>query len=89
MALPSDSNIKSLQFSKDGSPWVRVAAKSGIDTDGLSYSLDGSPWWGVEVGGAPPAATWKLYVGSVQVTTMYVGNTEVTNSYVGNNVLKS
>lgn len=36
------------QFSADGSPWVRVAAKNGIELDTLEYSLDGSPWWGIE-----------------------------------------
>lgn len=38
---------------------------------------------------APPATTFKLYVGSVQITTMYVGSTEVTQAYVGTTALKT
>ena len=47
MALPTKTDVQTLQFSADGSPWCRVAAKSGIDLDTLEYSLDGSPWWGI------------------------------------------
>lgn len=87
MALPSSTTVQTLQFSLDGSPWCKVAAKSGIDLDGLGFSLDGSPWWGVEV--ATGTTTWKLYVGVTQITTMYIGSTEATTAYLGENVLKS
>jgi len=40
-------------------------------------------------GGTPPAPTYKMYIGSVQITTMYIGSTEVTTAYVGSTVLKS
>ena len=40
-------------------------------------------------GTTPPATTFKLYIGSVQITTMYVGSTEVTQAYVGTTALKS
>lgn len=55
MALPTRDQITTIDYSKDGSPWVLVAAKSGIDLDGLDWSKDGSSWWGVEVGAAAAA----------------------------------
>jgi len=84
MAIPSRDDILALQFSNDGSPWCRVASKSGVDLDTLEYSLDGSPWWGIE----STSETWKLYVGSVQLSALYVGSTEVTTAYVGSTALK-
>lgn len=45
MALPTD--VKTLKYSANGSPWCRVTAKSTINPDTLEYSLDGSPWWGM------------------------------------------
>jgi hypothetical protein len=48
MALLTKSEIQSSQYSYDGSPWVRVSAKSTINLDTLEYSYDGSPWYGVE-----------------------------------------
>ena len=52
MALPSRNDLLTMDFSQDGRPFCQVAAKSGIELDGLDYSSVGSPWWGVEVGGA-------------------------------------
>jgi hypothetical protein len=75
-----------LELSNYGSPFIRVAAKAGIDCDTLEISKDGSPWWGLEVAAT---AAWLLYVGSALITTMYVGSTEVTTAYVGSTVLKS
>ena len=44
MALPTPTQIKTLDYSRNGSPWVRVVAKDSIDTKGLEYSKDGLPW---------------------------------------------
>ena len=49
MALPNRNNIITMDWSQNGSPWVSVAAKSGISLDGLDWSKDGSPWWGLEI----------------------------------------
>jgi len=54
MALPDRDDILTMDYSDDGSPFVLVAAKSGIELDGLDYSMIGSPWWGLEEGAAPP-----------------------------------
>lgn len=52
MALPTKSDLLTGQFSADGSPFVQVSAKAGIDTNTLEYSADGSPFWAIEeVGG--------------------------------------
>jgi hypothetical protein len=48
MARPTKTQILTGEYSGDGSPWVDVAAKSGIDLDTLEFSLDGSPWYGIE-----------------------------------------
>lgn len=48
MALPTKTTVQAGGFSSDGSPWVKVVAKSTIDVDTLQYSTDGSPWYGVE-----------------------------------------
>lgn len=49
MSLPTRDNITTIDYSKDGSPWVNVTSKSGIDVDGLDWSKNGEPWWGLEV----------------------------------------
>lgn len=49
MALPTREEVLEIDISKDGGPWVNVAAKSDIDLDGLDWSKDGSPWWGLEI----------------------------------------
>jgi len=48
MALLSKTNITTLQYSADGSPFCHVATKSSINLDTIEYSSDGSPWYGVE-----------------------------------------
>lgn len=48
MALLTKSQVLTNQYSLRGSPWSRVAAKSGINLDTLEYTLVGAPWYGVE-----------------------------------------
>ena len=79
MAYPDE--ILSLSHSKDGSPWVRVPARSGINSDDLSHSKDGSPWWAREI--VSGAVSLNMYVGDVQVSKVYLGDTEVTSLFVG------
>jgi hypothetical protein len=86
MAIPTRDDILGLPYSNDGSPWCRIASKSGVDLDTLEYSFDGSPWWGIK---STVSVSWKLYVGATQITTMYVGNTEVTTAYLNETALKS
>lgn len=53
------TQVSTTQYSVDGSPWVRIASKSTINTDTLSYTIDGSPWWGIEDSAPPPVSTFK------------------------------
>lgn len=80
------SDIKKLIFSADGSPYAKISVTSA---NNLTFSLDGSPWWGNYESGTPPATTWKIYVGSTQVSAIYIGSTEVTQLYVGTTALKT
>jgi len=79
MAYPD--NILTLQTSKDGSPWVRVPARSNVNIGTLIVSKDGSPWWVQEI--VSGAVALKMYVGATQVSKVYVGETEVTSLFVG------
>lgn len=47
MPLLTKTQVSSTQYSVNGAPWVKVTAKTGIDTSKLDNSVDGSPWWGV------------------------------------------
>ena len=51
MALPDRDSLLTMNWSGNGSPFCHVAAKSGIDLDGLDWSMIGSPWWGLPVSG--------------------------------------
>jgi len=48
MSLPTKEQILTLDYSADGGPGVKVAAKSGIEFGGLDYSSIGSPFYGTE-----------------------------------------
>ena len=50
MALPTKTQIETLDWSASGAPYASVAAKSTIDLDGIEFSSIGAPWWGVEAG---------------------------------------
>jgi hypothetical protein len=77
MALPTRDNLLTMDFSYMGEPFVQVAAKSSVDTDGLDYSYLGEPFTGLTESG------FNLYVGDTQVSAMYVGSTAVSAAYVG------
>lgn len=62
MALPTKSDLLTGQFSADGSPFVQVAAKAGIDTNTLEYSADGSPFWAVPETGGGGGGNVKKFV---------------------------
>jgi len=49
MALPTRTNLLTLDYSENGSPFCNIASKSGISLDGLDYSENGSPFWGLPV----------------------------------------
>jgi hypothetical protein len=78
MAKPTRSDIITMDYSYFGEPFVQVAAKSGIDTDGLDYSYFGEPFTALTI-----LSGFNLYVGNVQVSAMYVGSTAISVSYVG------
>lgn len=43
--MVTKTQITTLAFSADGSPWVRINA-SELNANHLIFSKDGSPWWG-------------------------------------------
>ena len=51
MALPTNTDLQTMDYSYGGVPFVSVAAKAGIDLDTLDYSYGGVPFWGLEVSG--------------------------------------
>jgi len=81
MAKPTRTDIITMDYSFLGIPFVQVAAKSSIDTDGLDYSFLGEPFTGLTESG------FNLYVGEVQVSAMYVGEIAVSAAYVGETAL--
>ena len=54
MALPTNTDLQTMDYAYSGVPFVSVAAKAGIDLDTLDYSYAGVPFWGAEEGGTPP-----------------------------------
>ena len=51
MALPTKTDLQTMDYSYGGVPFVSVATKAGIDLDTLDYSYAGVPFWGLEVSG--------------------------------------
>ena len=63
MALPTKTNLETMDYSYGGVPFVSVATKSGIDLDTMDYSFGGVPFWGAEVsegGGTDPEPVGTL-----------------------------
>lgn len=81
MAKPTRSDIITMDYSYLGEPFVQVAAKASVDTDGLDYSYLGEPFTGLTESG------FNLYVGDTQVSAMYVGSVAVSKAYVGETAL--
>ena len=54
MAIPTKTNLQTMDYSFFGEPYVQVASKSGVELDGLDYSYFGVPFWGAEDGSEPP-----------------------------------
>ena len=71
------TDVRQLQYSKDGSPWTQTVGNSTSNPKTLEFSKDGSPWFGIQDIGL------QIYVGSVQISTIYVGDTAVSAAYVG------
>jgi len=69
MALPTKTNLETMDYSYGGVPFVSVATKAGIDLDTLDYSYAGVPFWGLEVsGGGPQSYTLTCAAGSYTLT---------------------
>lgn len=56
MALPSKTEVVTMKFSGNGTPWVQVSPKTAVDLNTMSYSKDGTPWWGVPDGSSSPSS---------------------------------
>ncbi len=69
MALPTKTDLQTLDYSFFGEPYIQVASKSGIELDGLDYSFFGEPYWGLGVsGGGPQSYTLTCAAGSYSLT---------------------
>jgi len=69
MALPTKTNLETMDYSYGGVPFVSVATKAGIDLDTLDYSYAGVPFWGLEVsGGSQQSYTLTCAAGSYSLT---------------------
>jgi hypothetical protein len=80
MAQPTKTDVFTLRFSKDGSPWCRATAKDSIDVSGLNFSLDGSPWGTASISSA---ATFKMYLGSTRITKIYLASSPIATFHIG------
>ena len=54
MALPTKTNLETMDYSYGGVPFVSVATKAGIALDTLDYSYAGVPFWAVMPSGEEP-----------------------------------
>ena len=57
MPLPSRSRLRTLNATRDGVPFVQVAARADIDTLDLGYTLDGDPFVAASTV-EPPLSGW-------------------------------
>jgi len=57
MALPTQSDLITMDYSYQGQPFVNVSAKSGIDLTTMDYSYLGQPFVGNPFGSPPPLST--------------------------------
>jgi hypothetical protein len=57
MALPTKSDVQTMKYSKDGTPWIQVSPKPAVDPNTMAYSKNGTPWWGVPDSTPPPTPT--------------------------------
>lgn len=80
--MPTTDDLKSLQYSFDGSPFCQVDASFLVNTNTLQYSFDGSPFWALS---PPNDGTWsnkviKVYEGGQWVSKL--GKVYVTGSWI-------
>jgi len=69
MALPTKTDLQTMDYAYGGVPFVQTAAKTGIDLNTLDYSYGGVPFWGLEVsGGGPQSYTLTCEAGSYSLT---------------------
>lgn len=54
MALPSQQEQTSLEFTVDGLPYVNVTGNPTIQADGMHFIINGLPYYATGPGGAPP-----------------------------------
>ncbi len=56
MALPTQDDLKKLDYNYFGQPFCWLSLKTTLDTDTLDYNYFGQPFWAVMPTEAPPAA---------------------------------
>jgi hypothetical protein len=61
MALPSNTDLATLDYAYLGQPFVQVEAKS-LDTETLDIAYLGQPFVAVGPGAAPPAGTRYILI---------------------------
>jgi hypothetical protein len=78
MALPTKSDIQTMSYSKDGTPWVQVSPKTAVDLNTMSYSKDGTPWWGV-ASSSGSSSLIKVFNGLVYASTKTVNGLAIAS----------
>ena len=62
MSLPTPDNLKTMDYSFQGEPFINIPAKSSIDLMTMDYALQGEPFVGNSGGTAPIIDTSKFFL---------------------------
>jgi len=62
MALPTQDDLKTLDYQYFGQPFCWLSLKSTLDTDTLDYQYFGQPFWAVMPTEAPPIGLTKQFM---------------------------
>ena len=54
MALPTATDLSTMDYAFAGSPFVNVESKAGQNTNSLDFAFDAQPFVGAQQGGTPP-----------------------------------
>ena len=61
MALPTQDDLKKLDYQYFGQPFCWMSLKTTLDTDTLDYNFFGQPYWCIS-GGAPTPPTGAVRI---------------------------
>jgi len=60
--LPNRDNLLTMDYSKDGRPFVRVGTNASVLLDGMDVSYEGRPFWGPEGGEEEEEERKRIYL---------------------------